>query len=37
MGGVPDIEAHALAVHRIFKGEKKVLWRRKGSDPAEGP
>lgn len=37
MGGVPDIEAHALAAHRVFKGEKKVLWRRKGSDPGEGP
>ncbi|WP_213740513.1 hypothetical protein [Bradyrhizobium sp. dw_411] len=37
MGGVPDIEAHALAAHRVFKGEKTVLWRRKGSDPSEGP
>lgn len=37
MGGVPDIEAHALAAHRVFKGDKKVLWRREGSDPSEGP
>lgn len=37
MGGVTDVEAHALAAHRVFKGEKEVLWRRKGSDLSEGP
>jgi hypothetical protein len=37
IGGVRDIEAHALAAHWVFKGDKKVLWRREGSDPSEGP
>ena len=37
MGGVPDIEKHALAAHRLFKGVKTELWRREGSDPSEGP
>lgn len=37
MGGVPDIEEHALAAHRVFKGVKTELWRREGSDPSEGP
>jgi hypothetical protein len=37
MGGVPDIEEHALAAHRVFKGVKTKLWRREGSDPSEGP
>jgi hypothetical protein len=37
MGGVPDIDKHALAAHRVFKGVKTELWRRKGSDPTEGP
>lgn len=37
MGGVPDIEKHALAAHRVFKGVKTELWRREGSDPSEGP
>jgi hypothetical protein len=37
MGGVPDIEAHALAAHRVFKGEKQQLWRRPGGDPSDGP
>ena len=37
VGGVPDIEEHALAAHRVFKGVKTELWRREGSDPSEGP
>lgn len=37
MGGVPEIEKHALAAHRVFKGAKTELWRREGSDPSEGP
>ncbi|MGJ4933848.1 DUF7002 family protein [Bradyrhizobium sp. HKCCYLRH3083] len=37
LGGVPDIERHALAVHRVCKGVKTELWRRKGADPSEGP
>ena len=37
MGGVPDIEEHALAAHRVFKGVKTEIWRREGSDPSEGP
>jgi hypothetical protein len=37
MGSVPDIEVHALAAHRVFKGVKTKLWRREGSDPSEGP
>lgn len=36
-GGVPEIEKHALAAHRVFKGAKTELWRREGSDPSEGP
>jgi hypothetical protein len=37
MGGVPEIEKHAIAAHRMFKGVKTELWRREGSDPSEGP
>lgn len=37
MHGVPDIEKHALAAHRVSKGIKSELWRREGSDPSEGP
>jgi hypothetical protein len=37
MGGVPELEKHALAAHRVFKGAKTELWRRKGSDASEGP
>lgn len=37
MGGVPDIEKHALTAHRVFQGVKTELWRRKGTDPSEGP
>lgn len=34
--GVPQVEKHGIAAHRIFKGKKKELWRCEGCDPSEG-
>jgi hypothetical protein len=35
--GVPDISQHLIAAHRIRNGVQEELWRRPGSDPADGP
>lgn len=37
LGGVSDIEDHAIAVHSIHNGKQTELWRRLGTDPADGP
>ena len=37
LGGVSDIEKHAIAVHSIDDGNRKGLWRRPGSDRDDGP
>ncbi len=37
VGGVPDIKDHLIAAHRVYEGEKKELWRRKGASADEGP
>jgi hypothetical protein len=36
-GGVPDINDHLIAAHRVYEGEKKELWRRQGASADEGP
>jgi hypothetical protein len=37
LGGVPDIKDHLIAAHRVYEGERKELWRRKGASAGEGP
>lgn len=36
-GGVPDIQDHVLAVHRVYRDEATPLWRKPGSSEDEGP
>ncbi|MDH2399205.1 hypothetical protein ABIB85_007488 [Bradyrhizobium sp. JR1.5] len=37
LGGVSDIRDHAIAVHSIHNGKHTELWRRKGTNSADGP
>jgi hypothetical protein len=37
LGGVSDIADHAIAVHSIHNGKQTELWRRKGTNSADGP
>jgi hypothetical protein len=37
VGGVPDIMDHLIAAHRVQGNCRKELWRRAGTDRADGP
>jgi hypothetical protein len=36
-GGVPDINNHLIAAHRIDSGNRKELWRKPGTAADDGP
>jgi len=37
MDGVHDINDHLIAAHRVHEGALRLLWRKAGSDPSDGP